>query len=118
MSKLKYVVVSVALITQSISFPEVANAQLTGSYGSAGGQYSIPGATYQQRVYTPKDNNQISSEANNQNSSRNQKEKACAAGRTKLEKLRGKTTPAGSSPDFSYYRLSNSLRDQGCIFPY
>jgi tetratricopeptide (TPR) repeat protein len=44
MSKLSYAVVLVSLVSPVLLFSGSVNAQLTGSYGSAGGQYSIPGA--------------------------------------------------------------------------
>ncbi len=46
-----------ALIAGSIGLAEVANAQTfgSGSYGSAGGRYTVPGADYNQRIPTPRD---------------------------------------------------------------
>jgi tetratricopeptide (TPR) repeat protein len=44
MSKLSYTVLLASLVSPVLLFSGSVNAQLTGSYGSAGGQYSIPGA--------------------------------------------------------------------------
>ncbi len=115
MLKLKYVVVFVALITQPINFAEVANAQLTGSYSSPQGYrtyYSVPGASYWHPVYTPRDNNQISREASDQNSLRAQKKGECA---DKLRKKYGYTRAAISYSNFPQYL--DDLTNQ-CIKPF
>jgi tetratricopeptide (TPR) repeat protein len=44
MSKLGYAVVLTSLVSPALVFSGAANAQLTGSFGSAGGSYPIPGA--------------------------------------------------------------------------
>jgi tetratricopeptide (TPR) repeat protein len=55
MLKIRYVLIM--LISQLISLAEVANAQTfgSGSYGPAGGRYTVPGADYNQRIPTPRD---------------------------------------------------------------
>ena len=103
MVKLKYIVVFVALIAQPINFAEVANAQLTGSYSSPQGYrtyYSIPGAAYWHPIPTPRENNQVSSGANDQISLRQQRKNYCA---DKLKKEHGYTNFATlyeSSPQY------------------
>jgi tetratricopeptide (TPR) repeat protein len=47
MSKLNYAVVLASLVASPLVFSGVVNAQLTGSYGSAGGSYAVPGASWQ-----------------------------------------------------------------------
>jgi tetratricopeptide (TPR) repeat protein len=46
-----------ALIAGSIGFAEIAYTQTfgSGSYGPAGGRYTVPGADYNQRIPTPRD---------------------------------------------------------------
>jgi tetratricopeptide (TPR) repeat protein len=55
MLKMRHVLV--ILTAQLIGLAEVANAQTfgSGSYGPAGGRYTVPGADYNQRIPTPKD---------------------------------------------------------------
>ena len=103
MVKLKYIVVFVALIAQPINFAEVANAQLTGSYSSPQGYrtyYSIPGASYLPPVYTPRENNQVSGEANDRNSLRDRKKRECA---DRLTKKYGYTKSAILYESFPQY---------------
>ena len=99
MVKLKYIVVFVALITQPINFAEVANAQSYGNYNYGGGfQYRFP--EYQQPIPTPRENNQVSNGANNQNSLRDQKKGECA---DRLRKKYGYTSYAASYESFPQY---------------
>jgi tetratricopeptide (TPR) repeat protein len=44
MSKLSHTVIFASLVVPVLVFSRSVNAQLTGSYGSAGGSYPIPGA--------------------------------------------------------------------------
>lgn len=55
MLKIGYVLIM--LIAQSIGFAGAANAQThgSGSYGSGGGRYTVPGADYNQRIPTSRD---------------------------------------------------------------
>jgi hypothetical protein len=46
MSTLSYVLVPKSLVGTALIFSKAVNAQLTGSYGTAGGSYSIPGGWY------------------------------------------------------------------------
>jgi tetratricopeptide (TPR) repeat protein len=46
MSKPSYAVVLISLVAPALVFSRPVNAQLTGSYGSAGGQYAVPGGWY------------------------------------------------------------------------
>lgn len=55
MLKIRYVLIM--LIFQSIGFAKITNAQTfgSGSYGPAGGRYTVPGADYHQRIPAPRD---------------------------------------------------------------
>jgi tetratricopeptide (TPR) repeat protein len=55
MLKIQYFLV--ASIATAIGLAEVANSQTfgSGSYGPAGGRYTVPGADYNQRIPTPRD---------------------------------------------------------------
>ncbi len=55
MLKIQHVLIM--LLAQSIGLAEITNAQTfgSGSYGPAGGRYTVPGADYNQRIPTPRD---------------------------------------------------------------
>jgi hypothetical protein len=74
MSKLSYTVLLASLVSPVLLFSGSVNAQLTGSYGSAGGQYSIPGAANWQYIPSPNEDEseQIQQRPrNNNNGNRN-----------------------------------------------